>query len=628
MLFVVMYSILLACFFGVMLTPKVLLLTFAKHVLSVPVAVTDWPWIFAQDMVVAGVWCFALIFTIRRHQSRQVAYTLVAGLFILLIELIDMRSRQLWLRPIDMETTLYAIQNYHELRDGAALFFNQAAGFGMTFRKSSFFVVSTYFGLCAFLVWLVELKRNGVKSKFLFAKKFFAGALVLILVLFGVTMTFMSPRFPYQLQSNPFIRAVVDSMTVPIFRKSTIEDFTNFEGKISSLAQQRQNPTQLLTDIKPFKNVIFVVYESVRWNSTMQTKSLDGISPELKRLATEGLSHKAYVAIPHSSKAYHSLLTGRYSAPGIEILEAAHAKTTTIWHELKARRGMKTFAFSALHLGFENMRGQLKAAGIDEISDAQEISTLGDNQALKSASSFGGGDEQMYVNGIRRLGANGVEPFVAYFFPVAAHYPYECEGSVVGRRAYPDYQACIRYSDQLLKRVTQWLSNSQIGKDTLLVVIGDHGESFGERGLFVHNSSLFNEEVTVPCVLWSSDGRLSKHKWPLEGRQIDLIPTVADLLGAIDLDVPVQGVSLLRRPVNAPMQTMYFSTFYDGLGLAVLKDGHKHILDVATGKMRSFNLAVDPDEKQELEIAPDELRKITASLWMFYRYQKEQLSVK
>lgn len=32
------------------------------------------------------------------------------------------------------------------------------------------------------------------------------------------------------------------------------------------------------------------------------------------------------------------------------------------------------------------------------------------------------------------------------------------------------------------------------GHETLFVLVGDHGESFGEHGVIVHNSSLYEEE--------------------------------------------------------------------------------------------------------------------------------------
>ena len=53
--------------------------------------------------------------------------------------------------------------------------------------------------------------------------------------------------------------------------------------------------------------------------------------------------------------------------------------------------------------------------------------------------------------------------------------------------------------------------------DTLVVIVGDHGESFGEHGSYVHNNSLYEEETTVPLIFWSVDGRL-RHDETLIGQ--------------------------------------------------------------------------------------------------------------
>jgi len=72
--------------------------------------------------------------------------------------------------------------------------------------------------------------------------------------------------------------------------------------------------------------------------------------------------------------------------------------------------------------------------------------------------------------------------------------------------------------------------------DPIIVVTGDHGEHFGERGLIGHRLGVTNAVTHVPLVIYESDVEvshrtLSQHAdvWELISREIEL-----------DLDVPIR----------------------------------------------------------------------------------------
>jgi arylsulfatase A-like enzyme len=79
--------------------------------------------------------------------------------------------------------------------------------------------------------------------------------------------------------------------------------------------------------------------------------------------------------------------------------------------------------------------------------------------------------------------------------------------------------------------------------DTLVVVVSDHGEHFGEHGLFLHGNSLYQPLVHVPLLI----------RWPgrvAAGRRVDLpvstrhLPaTILDLVG-LSAEGPLPGDSL------------------------------------------------------------------------------------
>ena len=606
------------------LLPKILLAHFSTNVLSISLTVSDYLLLIAQDIIVAGLYGSILYTLVRLNNIRMVVLYLILGAFLLLFISVDVRVRQLWLRPLDDETVSYALQNIRSLTDGAPLFFNYYAGLGMTFRRALVLGMGTHVLLVVFLLYrIMPISRLGMGTIETDKRVTIRPIAVLLLVL-TVTSIFSS-KLAYSLQSNAVANFTVLRLGSLFPAPSELQVDENFDGVTTPLSAQFKHPRQILKNVKTYDNIIVVVYESVRWNSTNPPDNTEGVAPALKMLADEGLVAKTYVSIPHSSKAYHSILTGRYPAPGVEILESTQLNTSAIWHDFKKIHNAKTYAFSSLNLSFENMRGQLLAAGVDQnyqvISDSGRLK----NSKTQNASSFGAGDDDIYKNGINIIEKNTENRFAAFFFPLAAHYPYECAGSVIGRRSYEDYQACIAYSDRQLLKIVNWLKTSERAKNTLLVVIGDHGESFGERGLFVHNSSLYDEEVTVPWVMWSADGRLQSQQWPKTARQIDLAPTVADLLNIVTSDVPVQGHSLLRKAVDSPMPASFHSTFYADLSLGVVKDGKKHILDIASGRLNTFDLLQDKKEVVSLKIPDDEQTEIKKQLFSFQSYQRNQL---
>lgn len=91
------------------------------------------------------------------------------------------------------------------------------------------------------------------------------------------------------------------------------------------------------------------------------------------------------------------------------------------------------------------------------------------------------------------------------------------------------YESAIAALDAEIGRLANALDRRGLGDETIVVVTSDHGESHGERGLFAHGNSLYDETLRVPLVI-SFPGRVpfGAHVWhPVSLR--DLPATIADL---------------------------------------------------------------------------------------------------
>lgn len=71
------------------------------------------------------------------------------------------------------------------------------------------------------------------------------------------------------------------------------------------------------------------------------------------------------------------------------------------------------------------------------------------------------------------------------------------------------YDNTLRYTDHVLGMAIDLLRNNSRRFDTAMLYVSDHGESLGEKGLYLHGipySLAPREQTHVPMVLWLSDG--------------------------------------------------------------------------------------------------------------------------
>jgi hypothetical protein len=388
--------------------------------------------IIAPDMLVATAVIVAASFIIRKANWKHLAVGAALTGSVLLLLNLDMRVRQLWLKPIDIDLLRYTIVNAFDLTSGADLFFNYGAAFGMTFRKLLFFVGIAHIVTWCIISWTVLSLPNFREKKGTSRRPVRGQILVLTTISCVVaTIAVMTPRAPYRLNENILVSPLINvvrsthSADDPVLGSLAVK----FDQKTEPLSAQLKLERVLVRDIKPFKNVVIVVYESVRWRDIVldDREEVDGrdagtsnaTSPTLAQMASQGMLSKSYVSIPHSAKAYFAILSGRHPYPGVEMRESVPEYQASIFHEfIKSRQG-STFAFSSLFLGFENMGGLLKALGLEQRLQTDSLAKA-EGLKISTSTSFGSSDELLYPLGIEHLNKT-TKPFAAVFFPNAAH---------------------------------------------------------------------------------------------------------------------------------------------------------------------------------------------------------------
>jgi arylsulfatase A-like enzyme len=99
------------------------------------------------------------------------------------------------------------------------------------------------------------------------------------------------------------------------------------------------------------------------------------------------------------------------------------------------------------------------------------------------------------------------------------------------------YDGAILYTDDNLGRILQKIAELGLSPSTIVAVTGDHGEAFGEHGLFfTHDFTLYDEVLRVPLVI-RGPGVNAGLSIGQQVRLMDVAPTLLDLAGADRLPV-------------------------------------------------------------------------------------------
>ncbi len=169
-----------------------------------------------------------------------------------------------------------------------------------------------------------------------------------------------------------------------------------------------------------------------------------------------------------------------------------------------------------------------------------------------------------------------------------AHFP---EHDDIGR-----YRNALLYGDASLGVLIQGLRSRGLADQTLWVILGDHGEAFGQHeGNYGHTFFLYEENIHVPLVVAAPGLLHGQTRVRNVTSLVDIAPTTLDLLG-LQLQNVYQGKSALNAE---PRMALFFADY--SLGLLGLRDGrYKFIYDLGSGRSRMFDLDVDPRETTDI----------------------------
>ena len=402
-------------------------------------------------------------------------------------------------------------------------------------------------------------------------------------------------------------------------------------------------------------NVLLLILDTVR-SSSMHLYGLPRPNtPHIERVAADGVVFERAVATTSWTLPTHvTLLSGRYPTEFAADWLAPMDDSVPHLAEVLSRRGYATGAFVAnlnyttretgLARGFAHWRDYRRTARELLLSSSLLQSDLVRDlraaaiarkpmDALRALARFRWSSSDRYLAHDRKPADVVVDEFLAWergvsgrpwfamlnFFDAHAPYkpraPFDTMFAAGGPAAA--YEGAIATIDRELGRAFETLRARGAYERTIVVVTSDHGELFGEHGMWEHGDHLYLPLLHVPLVIQAPAGLPAGIRVPYTVSLRDVPATLLDLAGLAAEATPIAGVSL-RRLANATSSTerspaaASLTLHSPGSGAtppalryaSLVDDSLQLIIDEAgTGSL--YDLRTDPDQARDI-LAGDE----------------------
>jgi len=248
------------------------------------------------------------------------------------------------------------------------------------------------------------------------------------------------------------------------------------------------------------RSVIVITMDTTRADHLGPYGYSSARTPTLDGLAERGTVYeRAYATAPETLPSHASIFTGLYP-PSHDVrlnLNYRLPDDATTLAEVLRGRGWKTFAVCASTV--------LDARfGLDQgfdVYDGPDIAVAGDGDGEEEWRA-----EQVTAKALAHMRGREEAPFflwVHYYDPHSPYAPPAPFSAPTG--AVPEspelYDLEIANMDYWMGALLDGLDERGALKDTLIVVVGDHGESLGEHGETYHTLFIYDATIHVPLIV-------------------------------------------------------------------------------------------------------------------------------
>jgi arylsulfatase A-like enzyme/tetratricopeptide (TPR) repeat protein len=325
-------------------------------------------------------------------------------------------------------------------------------------------------------------------------------------------------------------------------------------------------------------------------------------TPVLDGLARRGvLFEQAATATPLTLPSHCTIMTGMFPTyHGVRVNgNTALSDDQTTLAEVFEAQGYQTGAFIAafvldgrwgLKQGFQHYDDQFDLKKYKHL-DLGEVQRPG-NEVMDAALAWLDG---------RKDG-----PFFAWIHLYDPHVPYAppepYRSEYAGRGPAGLYDGEIAFMDEQIGRCVTWLAKNGRDKDTVILLVGDHGEALGSHGEGTHGFFVYDYALHVPFLVVAPFPELEGRRVASQVSTADVFPTLLDLAG-VKPPLKAQGRSLLPamfRPDRDPGRPAYSEAMAANIQfgwseLRSLRTPRYKYIDVTRAEL--YDLSRDPEEQ-------------------------------
>ena len=363
----------------------------------------------------------------------------------------------------------------------------------------------------------------------------------------------------------------------------------------------------------PRKNVLIIMVDTLRVDRLGKSGyQRDGksLTPRLDGFLDQAVWFKrTYAQANNTPRSMPSFMTSRY--PSLVAVDEMHSKyprvddsNVMLFEQLKAA-GLETLGFAS-HFYFRDERNFSQGFTRFDNDGALDIGPSNKDiaaprivpRAVAALADLGKRDQKFAM-------------FVHLFEPHSSFvehpgFPAITESGTKAHAQRYDYE--IAFVDGWIGQLLDGLTAAGLDDDTVVVLMSDHGEAFGEHNFagqsMFHGTNLYDEQLRVPFA-FRVPGAAPRAVDDIT-QLIDLAPTVAELTGAAK-DPSWLGRSLAPALRGEPMpphaayaELLPYPGWEHNLKMAVSADGAWKIINVISQRRTElYDLTTDAAEKKD-----------------------------
>ncbi|MEM9177944.1 MAG: sulfatase [Myxococcota bacterium] len=348
----------------------------------------------------------------------------------------------------------------------------------------------------------------------------------------------------------PFVLLALGLIAAFLFRSIRIEP-----------GEESWRPTGTVEDLVALSertdtNILFVLIDTLRAERMSAYGYERETTPFLSELAKTGIRFDRHIAQSSWTKSSMASLWSGLTPLHVGVTKFNHSVPDEVVMpaELLADAGFMNVGLYRNgwvhgYFGFDQ--------GFDKYFRPMGLGLKPSERQLRPNAQAHGNDETMIDDAIEFLRLHGdSERWFLYLHLMDLHeYTYDEESALFGNTIADLYDNSMLRTDWVISKLYDHLGKRGLLDDTIIVVLSDHGEAFGERGFEGHARAVFPETTETPLIISLPFALEAPIVVDALTSNEDVWPTILDLVGVADDRSEIDGHSRFEAIVASARGT-------------------------------------------------------------------------